>query len=169
MDFLSIPEERLGVLIGVNGAVKREIEKRNSVKLRIEGTSVSIAGEGVGAWKARNVVQAIGRGFNPDYAFMLFSDDYVFELMNLGDFASEKSWMRLRGRVIGEKGKCKRLIEKSAGVFLSIYGKTISFIGGYDEVATAKEAVSMLLTGAKHGSVRRFLERESRRRAEARL
>lgn len=169
MDFLSIPEERLGVLIGVNGAVKRDIEKRSSVKLKIEGTSVSIAGEGFGAWKARDVVQAIGRGFNPDYAFMLFNDDCVFEMINLRDFAAEKSWTRLRGRVIGERGKCKRLIEKSTGVFVSVYGKTISFIGNYDEVATAKEAVSMLLTGAKHGSVRRFLERESRRKAEGKL
>lgn len=166
MDFLSIPEERLGVLIGVKGAVKREIEKRSKVKLHIEGTSVSVSGEGVASWKARDIVHAIGRGFNPEIAFMLFDDDCVFEMINLGDFVAEKSWTRLRGRVIGENGKCRRTIEKYAGAFLSVYGKTISFIGGYDEVATAKEAVSMLLAGAKHGSVRRFLERESRRKAE---
>lgn len=168
MEFLSIPEERLGVLIGVNGNVKKEIERRSKVKLKIEGTSVSISGEGIAAWRVRDVVHAIGRGFNPEYAFMLFNEDYVFETINLKDFVGEKSWGRLRGRVIGEGGKVKRYIEKTTGALISIYGKTIAFIGTYDDVSLAREAVSMLLSGAKYGTVRRFLEQENKKRLETR-
>ncbi|MFH1126326.1 MAG: KH domain-containing protein [Candidatus Altiarchaeota archaeon] len=164
MEYLSIPEERLGVLIGVNGSVKRNIEKRGKTKLKIEGTSVSIVGDGIAAWKARDVVQAIGRGFNPEYALMLFNEDYVFEMINMGDFASERSWTRLRGRVIGQNGRSKKFIEKASGAVISVYGKTIAFVGTYDDVSIAKEAVSMLLSGAKHGSVRRFLEKENKKR-----
>jgi len=160
MEFVSIPEERLAVLIGVKGKVKRDIERRSKTKLKVEGTSVSIDGEGFDAWKARDVVQAIGRGFNPEYAFMLFNQDYVLEVMNLGDFAAEKSWKRLRGRVIGQEGKSRRYLEKATGAFVSVYGKTISLVGTYEEVALAKESVSMLLSGAKHGTVRRFVEKQ---------
>jgi len=128
MEFVSIPEERLAVLIGVKGKVKRDIERRSKTKLKVEGTSVSIDGEGFDAWKARDVVQAIGRGFNPEYAFMLFNQDYVLEVMNLGDFAAEKSWKRLRGRVIGQEGKSRRYLEKATGAFVSVYGKTISLV-----------------------------------------
>jgi len=52
MEFINIPEERVGVLIGTNGEVKRDIEKRSKVKLKIEGTSVSIDGDGFLTWKA---------------------------------------------------------------------------------------------------------------------
>jgi len=166
MDYVSIPEERLGVLIGPGGGTKRRIENRGNVKLDIEGNSVCVSGEGVNAWRARDVVQAIGRGFNPDYAILLFNEDYVFELVNLGDFGTEKAWSRLRGRVIGEGGRSKRFIEKASGAALSVYGKTIAFVGAYDDVHLAREAVAMLLSGAKHGSVRRFMERENKRRFE---
>ena len=101
MDFVSIPDERIGVLIGEKGFVKRQIEKRGSVKLSVEGNTVSIEGDGLAAFKARDVVQAIGRGFNPEFAMMLFGDEYVFEMINLGDVGPEHSWNRLRGRVIG--------------------------------------------------------------------
>ena len=166
MDFISIPEERLGVLIGPGGETKRRIESRGGVKLAIEGNSVSVSGEGVSAWRALDVVQAIGRGFNPDFALMVFNEDYVFEMINLGDFAPEKSWNRLRGRVIGESGRSKRFIEKASGAAVSVYGKTIAFVGTYDDVHLAREAAAMLLSGAKHGSVRRFMERENKRRFE---
>jgi len=164
MDFINIPEERLGVLIGPEGRTKREIEGRGKIKLKIEGTSVSIDGEGLLAWKAHDVVQAIGRGFNPEYALMLFNEDYVFEMLNLKDFGAERSWDRLRGRVIGQGGKARRLIQKETGAFISVYGKTISFIGTFEEVDMAKEAVLMLLSGSKHGSVHRFLEQQNKRR-----
>jgi ribosomal RNA assembly protein len=167
MEFINIPEERVGVLIGTNGEVKRDIEKRSKVKLKIEGTSVSIDGDGFLTWKALDVVHAIGRGFNPDVAMLLFNEDFVFEMLELKDFAGERSWDRLRGRVIGEDGKSKRLIQKSSGALISVYGKTIGFIGSFDDVALAREAVSMLLGGAKHGTVRRFLERENKNRFQS--
>jgi ribosomal RNA assembly protein len=166
MGFITIPEERLGVLIGPGGETKRRIESRGGVKLEIEGNTVSVSGEGVNSWRASDVVQAIGRGFNPDFAILLFNEDYVFEMINLADIGTEKSWNRLRGRVIGESGRSKRFIEKASGAAIVIYGKTIAFVGAYDDVHLAREAVSMLLSGAKHGSVRRFLERENRRRFE---
>ena len=34
------------------------------------------------------------------------------------------------------------------GAYLSIYGKTISIIGSFDDTALAKEAVGMLIDGA---------------------
>ena len=167
MDFVKIPEERLGVLIGTNGKVKKEIEKRSKVNLEIDGTSVSVDGEGLAAWKACDVVNAIGRGFSPEYAFLIFNEDHVFETLNLKDYGTEKSWNRLRGRVIGQDGKIKKFIEQASGASLCIYGKTVSFIGKYDDVTLAREVVSMILSGSRYGSVRRFLEQQNKKRFNA--
>jgi ribosomal RNA assembly protein len=166
MDYVRIPEERLPVLIGEGGAVKKQIEERTDSKLIIEENTVTVEGEGIGAWKAKDVVLAIGRGFSPDKALMLLNDDYVIEVIQLKEYGSgEKTWKRLKGRVIGEKGRTRRFIEKNTGAMLSVYGKTVSLIGSYDEVAVAREAVAMLLGGSQHGAVRRFLEKSAKRRA----
>ncbi|OYT66754.1 MAG: hypothetical protein B6U65_04890 [Candidatus Wolframiiraptor sp. EX4484-121] len=71
---VNIPRERVGVLIGPKGSVKRRIEDELGVRLTIdsEGGSVRIelkkppeeGGDPVALFKARDVVEAIGRGFS---------------------------------------------------------------------------------------------------------
>ncbi len=76
----------------------------------------------------------------------------------IGD--SQNAITRLKGRVIGESGKTRRLIEQLAGVSVSVYGHTVAIIGDFDEMAVAKEAVGMLLRGCMHGTVYRYLNKE---------
>jgi ribosomal RNA assembly protein len=165
MEYVKIPEDRVAVLIGEKGAVKKEIEDRTKAKLALDENTVSIEGTGLGAWKARDMVQAIGRGFNPVVAFLLMNDDYVLRVLSLKDFAAnEKAYSRLKGRVIGERGRVRRFLEKNTGAMISVYGKTVALIGSYDEVEVASEAVRMLLSGSQHGAVRRFLEKRASQR-----
>ncbi len=160
MQYLRIPSERISILIGEHGRVKRQIEDRTKTKIEIEDTSITVDGDSFGEWRAKDIVLAIGRGFNPEIALRLLNEDNTLEIINLKDFAnSENAINRLKGRIIGEGGKARRIIEEVAGVSLSIYGKSIGIIGNYDDVATAKEAIGMLIRGARHASVYGFLER----------
>ena len=78
---VNIPRERIGVLIGPKGSVKRRIEDELGVKLTIDSESGSVrielkkppeeGGDPVALFKARDVVEAIGRGFSPEKAFKL--------------------------------------------------------------------------------------------------
>ncbi|HVL87883.1 MAG TPA: RNA-processing protein, partial [Candidatus Thermoplasmatota archaeon] len=54
----------------------------------------------------------------------------------------------------------RRTIETSTGSDLSIDGDTVAILGEAPEVALAKEAVEMILTGAPHSAVYSFLERK---------
>lgn len=160
MQYLKIPEERVAVLIGTGGAVKRDIEAKTKTKLTIEDGNVTIEGEGVGLMTARDVVQAIGRGFSPEIAFILFREEYVLEVIPLMDIlGSEKEMARKKGRIIGSRGKTRNFIEGITRTSISVYGKSVGIIGKYDDVQTAKEAAVMLLQGARHSAVYRFLER----------
>ncbi len=167
IEILKIPRERVGVLIGKKGSVKKTIEKELGVKLEIdEDGTVTIYGtdkqkDPLAVWKAKDIVRAIGRGFNPEIALKLVSDEYVLEVIDIEDYAgSEKSLRRLKGRVIGKEGKSRRYIEELTESNVSVYGKTVSIVGEHDSVQIAKEAVEMLLRGASHAKTFKFLERE---------
>ena len=168
---LKIPRERVGVLIGVDGEVKRAIERKLHVKLHIDGDSgdVEIVLKSTDdpslIFKARDVVLAIGRGFSPQRAFRLMEEeDAVLRVIDLRDIfgRSQSNIVRVKGRVIGRDGKTRRLIEEVTGAYVSVYGHTISIIGDIEQAQLAEEAVRMLIKGAMHSTVYRHLFRRKR-------
>lgn len=163
---LKIPQERVGVLIGEKGKTKKEIEGQTQTKLNVtkEGEVTLTGSEALLLYTTREIVQAIGRGFNPQIALLLLKTDYSLEIINIKDFAgkSKKRIEGLRGRVIGEGGRARKEIERLTETFISVYGKTIGIIGEVSDVAKAMEAVKMLLQGSRHGTVYSFLERKKK-------
>lgn len=164
MQTVRIPDERISVLIGKNGKTKSRIEDCTRCKISVSDGQVSVEGEPMDEWAAKDIVQAIGRGFNPEKALMLVQPDNVYESIDLSEFASTpKSKIRIRGRLIGEKGRTRRFIERNTGAMMSVYGKTVSLIGPFDCVNLAHQAVQMLISGSRHSTVYRFLERSASR------
>lgn len=164
MQFVNIPSERIPILIGSGGKTKRELEKLTKTKITLDDSSVSIEGDPIKEWIAKDIVKAIGRGFSPEKALMLLADDTILEIIQLADICgnSQKSITRLKGRVIGEQGKSRRVIEEITDTYVSVYGRTIAIIGSFDEVFSAKDAIVKLLQGSRHSNVYRFLERSKK-------
>ncbi len=154
-----IPEERKRVLIGKGGKTLTEIEKLTGCRIEV-GEAVSISGEGIEVLRARDMVKAIGRGFNPETAMLLADEDYVLDVISLSG-ENEKTVRRLMARVIGRKGSTRRIIEHDTGCHLSVYGKTVSIIGPSGRIESASKAVEQLLSGRSHGYVYKRLK-ESR-------
>ena len=66
---LKIPVDRVAILIGKNGEVKKKIEKKMHVHIDIhsEEGDVIVSGEdSVAVYETLSIVKAIGRGFNPE-------------------------------------------------------------------------------------------------------
>ncbi len=167
---LKIPKERVAVLIGKEGRTKKKIEEETGASLDIDSEgAVDISGkDAVKIFTCREIVRAVGRGFNPKIALDLLKGDYVLEILSLRDVVgkSQKSMERLKGRIIGQKGKARHIIEEMTGANIAVYGKTIGIIGEVSAVGLAHRAISMLLGGSMHRTVYRFLEKK---RQEARL
>lgn len=171
---VKIPQNRVGALIGPEGKVKAELEQRSGCRIHIDSETGEVSIEDSNAFepilvlKVRDAVRAIGRGFSPDHAMRLFQDDTYLDIIDLTEYVGKqtKDLERVRARIIGSHGKTRRFIEETTGVEVSILGKTVSIIGEVQEVAQAREAVEMLLNGAAHGTVYKFLERK---RKELRL
>lgn len=170
-EYLKIPRERVGVLIGKNGITKDEIENLTKTDISIDSDTGSIAispteetEDPLAVWKSRYIVKAIGRGFNPEISLKLMGDETLLEIINLPDYVgkSKKAIMRQKARIIGKEGRTKDIIIDMTGVDISIYGKTVAIIGGMEQIHIAKEAVEMILNGVRHKTVYAFLERKSR-------
>lgn len=164
---LKIPNERVAVLIGKNGEVKKSIEADTKTKIKVdsrEGDIFIYGKDALGLYTCREVVRSIGRGFNPDIAKLLLKQDYTFELISLSEYAgkSKNTALRLKGRVIGREGKSRKLIEDLSEAYISVYGKTIGIIGSPEEASMAKKAVESLLSGSTHANVYKWLEKKRR-------
>ena len=70
--------------------------------------------------------------------------------------------IRLKGRVIGQEGKSRKIIEGLTETYISVYGKTISIIGQAENVSVARRAIESLLAGSNHATVYRWLEKKRR-------
>ncbi|MTK63077.1 MAG: RNA-processing protein [Methanobacterium sp.] len=170
-EYLKIPRERVGVLIGKNGITKDEIENLTKTDINIDSETGSIAispteetEDPLAVWKSRYIVKAIGRGFNPEISLKLLGDETLLEIINLPDYVgkSKKAIMRQKARIIGKEGRTKDIIIDMTGVDISIYGKTVAIIGDMEQIHIAKEAVEMILNGVRHKTVYAFLEKKSR-------
>ena len=172
MQPVKIPVERIGVLLGQKGKDKRRLEKASGAKFKIgeEGEVEITAKDPVVEWRARDVVLAVARGFSPWKALKLTKDDYYLRVMDLRlMFDSLKQMGRVKGRIIGEKGRTRKIIEECADVDLCVYGHTVSMIGRLEEVGLAERAIEMIIEGAMHSTVYKMLERGRRKLNESRM
>lgn len=152
---VTVPKERLAVIIGRSGGTKKEIEKRTRTRLEV-GDDVTIEGEGVGIIEAENIVRAISRGFTPEQAMHLLDECRTLCVIQLPK--DRKSLSRIRARVIGKHGQAKRNIERLTKSEIVVYGKTVSVIGTYENAMHATEAVERLVRGDRHATVYKYLE-----------
>lgn len=170
MKFVKVPLERIGALIGPEGRTKGTIERRLSVRLLIDSEEGDVTVEPhanadpLAELKAESVVRALGRGFSPEAAFLLFHDDNYLMLIDLHDFVgrSKDHIRRVTARLVGTGGKTRRIVEDLSEAKVVIYGHTVGIIGGFEESNVAREAIEMILTGSEHSTVYRFLEHKRR-------
>jgi ribosomal RNA assembly protein len=165
---LRIPKDRVAVLIGTEGKIKRELERSTKTNIDVdsrEGT-VKIQGEdALMLYLCREIIRAIGRGFSPDIAKLLLKQDYGLDIIPIMQYArSQDDLPRVRGRVIGEKGRSRQTIEDLTETNICVYGKTIGIVGRLEYLAEARHAVIDLLEGSTHASVYRWLEKKRKMR-----
>lgn len=152
---IRMPEERLPVLIGSKGRVKRALQKETATKITV-GDEVVIDGDAIDVMTAENVVKAISRGFSPENAFLLLDEENTLELIELPK--NERMLTRIRSRLIGTKGKGRRNLEILTKTKISIYGRTAGIIGKYENAELACDAVRRLMKGFSHRNVYKYLE-----------
>ena len=172
-NYVRVPKNRIGVIIGPKGSTKRELENSLQCKLDVDsdtGEVIIIPNEDLNdpvlMLKSGEVIKAIGRGFTPVQALKLLNDDFYLEIIPLRQLAgtSANAIRRIRSRLIGTGGKTRKTIEEYTKVSMVILGNTVSLIGRYTSLVDAREAINKLVNGANHSSVYSWLEEKRKER-----
>lgn len=162
---IPVSPDRIGVLIGNKGNVKRKVEEALNVKINIDSTTGVVEIEPkpntdiTSVLKTRDFVRAIAYGFSPKRALRLLDEMQTLEIIDLKEFYRRREdLVRVKGRIIGESGKARQMIEEMAGADISIYDHYVAIIGDFEQVRIAREAVMMLINGRQHRTVYNFLK-----------
>lgn len=173
---IRIPQDRIGVVIGPHGATRKLLSERSGLPITVDSelNEVSFDDKVPGAdplmvLKMRDVIRALGRGFSPEHAMRLFSDEAYFELLDIHDYTGKNKGRvrQVTARIVGSEGKTRRIIEEQTSCDLAIYGHTVGIIGELEDLGIATRAADMLLSGAEHASVYSFLESQRRKAKKA--
>ena len=177
--FLRIPKDRVGVLVGPDGKVKAQIEDQLNVDLNIDSENGGVeivlkegAEDPSMLLRAKDAVTAIGRGFPPEDVYRLLrNEDFIFTMIDLRLIfgRSDSDIRRIKGRIIGMNGKTRRTIEELAEVNMVVYGHTVGFIGTFEQVEIARNAVDMLIQGSQHHTVYNYLQKQRREMKKKKL
>ena len=161
---VKIPKDRVAVIIGQKGQTKRSLETLTGCSVEVdskEGEIVISGKDSLQLFILKEIVTAIARGFNPEIARLLIKGDYGIEVIVIADYARTKNdLIRLRGRLIGEGGKSRKVIEELTQTHMSVYGKTVSIIGELTWIPLARKAIEQLLKGANHSTVYKMREKK---------
>lgn len=160
---IGIEPDRLGVLIGKKGGVKRRIEEATNTKIEVDSSSgvVTIKGDSLSnIMTAQNIIKAINYGFAPDKAFKLLDPDYNLHIIDVYNYLKKRDENNLRrvlGRIIGEKGRTRRILEETTNTNISIYRHYVAAIGLFDDILILDEAIRKLIMGLPHKVVYEYL------------
>jgi len=175
-EYVKIPEERLDLLIADQEKIKKLIENSTHTLIELDKETCDViinAGEDnndpLSLWRARDVVKAIGRGFEPEIALELLDPDKEFKIIDLTHYTgkSKNSLIRIRSRIIGQHGSSRQRIEDKTNTHIVVYGKTVCIIGSIEHVPVASKAIDMLASGSQHGSVYKMLDLSMKKSARS--
>jgi len=174
---IRIPNDRIAVLIGKSGNVKSKIEQLCHVSLDIDGNTGEVLLKSLGdvekiqAFKAMEIVTAIGRGFSPENALTLLKGENTLHVIDLREFAgkSNANVERIKGRIIGEGGRARQNMENLTGTHISVYGRTVSIIGDSSKLRSTVDAISSISGGSMHGAVYSKLEAANRKEKQEKM
>jgi len=154
-EIVMVPKDRTAVIKSKD--TKDRFESKLNIKISVVDNAVEIDGEdGLNLYQGRIIIKAIARGFSPERAQKLLEEEAQFEIIDMGNLTDRKM-KTIKSRIIGTGGKMREAIEIGSKSLVSVYGKTISLIGTYEQNKIAKKAIKLIMDGAMLTSVKRFL------------
>ena len=162
IEYVKIPSERIKVLLGKNHSSLKKIEEETGAIITLDDVVKIESNDPLMLLKTKDIVTAIGRGFDVKKSLRLLEDECELRVISLYGETQKKRTV-MKGRVIGNRGGSKGIIERETGASISIRGKTIAIIGTPNELVPAENALSEILRGKTHGYAYNIMRRVKRK------
>lgn len=149
---------------------KIESETNCNINVNQEDGNLSVSHKNsVVEFDTKNMMEAISLGFSFEKARELVgSSTQRLDTVDIKKRTrNEKEYHRQKGRVIGENGKCKRVIHDLTDANIVITGHKVGLLGELNDVLKAKKAVNDIISGRPHSNVYAELERYKRNKNQS--
>ena len=154
MQYLKIPYSKIKRI----ESHLEDLENKLNISITLRDNELYLEGDNYNEFIAKQVIEAIVRGFSFRDAMLLTKEGYMLRSINLKDFFGTRAHItRVKARVIGTEGTIKKQIEHSTDSIISIHGSHISIIASYDTMDYATEAIMKIIKGSKHSTVLNYL------------
>lgn len=138
---------------------RRKLEKKLEVTITNRGREVSIEGKPENEYVALKVVGALDFGFPFSVALLIKERDYMFEVISIKEHTKKKNLERIRGRIIGTKGKTLKTLSELTKCYFEIKDNKVGIVGDPEYVQNAQNGIISLIKGAKQSNVYSSLEK----------
>ena len=138
---------------------RKKLEEILNVIIIHRGTEVYIDGEPEDEYVAEKVINALNFGFPFSVAIEIKKEDLMFEVLNIKHYTNQKNLARVRGRIIGAKGKTIKIISELSNCYLEIKDNKVGIIGEPEFIKNAQEAIISIAKGTKQANVYNYLEK----------
>jgi len=138
---------------------KKKLERELKVKISNKGNIIFVDGKGEDEYLAIQVIEAMTLGFTTPKALLLTQDGFILEKIYIKNLTPRQDLERIRGRIIGTKGKTKKTIESLGDCFIAVHENTVGVIGFAEEIATTLTALEALIRGKKQAKTYSYLEK----------
>lgn len=138
---------------------KDNLEKELNVKIGINGKEISFSGKPENEYIAEQVIEALNLGFPFSDALKIKKENILFEILNIKEYAHQKDFERIRGRIIGKDGRALKTISNLSDCNIELSGNRLGIIGDCENIRHVEEACKLLIKGSKHANVYAYLEK----------
>jgi len=138
---------------------KDRLEKELNITIKMRGKEVYISGKAEEEYIAEKIIEALDFGFPFSNALEIKKEDFIFEILNIKEYATQKNLERIRGRIIGKAGRTLKTISSLSECFLELSGNKLGIIGYAENIRKVEEACKILIKGSKQANVYAYLEK----------
>jgi len=138
---------------------KKKLEKVLGVKITNRGKEIYLEGPAENEFISEKVIEALDFGFPYGTAIEIKTDDLMFEILNIKEYTKQKNLERIRGRIIGTKGKTLKVLSDLTHCYIELKDNKVGIIGEPEFIKTAQDAIILLIQGSKTGNVYAYLEK----------
>lgn len=137
---------------------KDELEKELKIDIEIDGKSAVINESAIKEYEFSKIVDAINFGFTLKRALVLKENDMEFKIIHIKEH-TKRNLRVVKARLIGKKGKTKRVLADVSGCEIIIRETEIGIIGEVESVEDLEKAIISLIRGSKQSNIYQYLER----------
>ena len=143
---------------------KPKLQKELDIKLTHKGKNIFVEGAPEKEYLALQVLEAINIGFSTEKALRLKEDGIILQTLHIKDITKRGDLERVRGRIIGKKGRTLSTLSKLTNCDISLEDNEIGLIGDAEIMDDEIQSVTSLIQGSKQGNVYTRLEREGKKK-----